>query len=96
MAICDEHGSVAARDMATPHISGLGAADWLSLAAAPTFAVMALLTGVFGGGVPDFLLRGYARCVAAHRHGADVFADERLSPGALAQADFPRSQFGAK
>jgi hypothetical protein len=28
----------------------LGAADWLGLAAAPTFAVMALLTGVMGGG----------------------------------------------
>jgi hypothetical protein len=28
----------------------LGAANWLSLAAAPTFALMALLTGVFGGG----------------------------------------------
>jgi hypothetical protein len=26
-----------------------GAADWLSLAAAPTFAIMALLTGVLGG-----------------------------------------------
>jgi hypothetical protein len=26
------------------------AADWLSLAAAPSFAVMALLTAVFGGG----------------------------------------------
>jgi hypothetical protein len=30
------------------------AADWLGLAAAPTFAVMALLTGVFGG-TPDLL-----------------------------------------
>jgi len=29
---------------------GLGAADWLCLAAAPTFAIMALLTGVLGGG----------------------------------------------
>ena len=29
----------------------LGAAGWLSLAAAPTLAVMALLTAVFGGGV---------------------------------------------
>ena len=29
--------------------AALGAADWLSLAAAPTFAIMALLTGVFGG-----------------------------------------------
>jgi hypothetical protein len=28
----------------------LGASDWLSLAAAPTFAIMALLTGVVGGG----------------------------------------------
>jgi len=28
----------------------LGTADWLSLAAAPTFAVMALLTAILGGG----------------------------------------------
>jgi hypothetical protein len=28
----------------------LGAADWLCLAAAPTFAIMALLTGGLGGG----------------------------------------------
>jgi hypothetical protein len=32
----------------------VGAAEWLSLAAAPTFAIMALLTGVFGG-QPDAL-----------------------------------------
>jgi hypothetical protein len=38
----------------------LGAADWLCLAAAPTFAIMALLTGVFGGGPQDML------CSAAH------------------------------
>ncbi|OWK25449.1 hypothetical protein AJ87_10135 [Rhizobium yanglingense] len=31
------------------NLAALGAADWLSLAAAPTFAVMALLTTVFGG-----------------------------------------------
>jgi hypothetical protein len=37
-----------------------GAADWISLAAAPTFAIMALLTGVFGGGPMDML------CSAAH------------------------------
>jgi hypothetical protein len=37
-----------------------GAGHWLSLAAAPTFAIMALLTGGFGGGVPDML------CSAAH------------------------------
>jgi hypothetical protein len=34
--------------------AALGAAAWLSLAAAPTFAIMALLTGVFGG-TPDAL-----------------------------------------
>ena len=32
-----------------------GAARWLSLAAAPTFAIMALLTAVLGGGAPDML-----------------------------------------
>ena len=30
--------------------AALGAAGWLSLAAAPTFAIMALLTSVLGGG----------------------------------------------
>jgi hypothetical protein len=37
-----------------------GAAEWLSLAAAPAFAVMALLSGFFGGGAMD------AVCSAAH------------------------------
>jgi uncharacterized membrane protein YeiH len=37
-----------------------GAADWVCLAAAPTFAIMALLTGVFGGSPQDML------CAAAH------------------------------
>jgi hypothetical protein len=31
------------------------AGDWLYLAAAPTFAMMALLTGVLGGSSPDML-----------------------------------------
>jgi hypothetical protein len=35
--------------------AGLGATDWLCLAAAPTFAIMALLTGVAGGGPQDML-----------------------------------------
>jgi hypothetical protein len=39
--------------------AALGAADWLCFAAAPAFAIMALLTGVFGGGPPDTL------CLAA-------------------------------
>ncbi|MGA7957437.1 MAG: hypothetical protein WCA26_10330 [Xanthobacteraceae bacterium] len=37
-----------------------GVSDWISLAAAPTFAIMALLTGMFGGGPMDML------CSAAH------------------------------
>ena len=35
-------------------------ADWLSLAAAPTFAAMALVTALFGAGAPDML------CSAMH------------------------------
>jgi hypothetical protein len=35
--------------------AALGAADWLCLAAAPAFAIMALLTGVLGGGSPGML-----------------------------------------
>jgi hypothetical protein len=40
--------------------TALGAADWLCLAAAPTFALMALMTGALGGGGADML------CAAAH------------------------------
>jgi hypothetical protein len=35
--------------------TALGLADWLGLAAAPTFAVMALLTSISGGGPADVL-----------------------------------------
>jgi hypothetical protein len=42
-AIRNEGGDLAAR----------GATDWLGLAAAPTFAIMALLTGAFGRGPAD-------------------------------------------
>lgn len=41
-----------------------GVADWLHLAAAPTFAVMALLTGVLDGGQPEI-------CSAA-QHGSPL------------------------
>ena len=51
-AACGRAGNVDA--------TGRGAVRWLSLAAAPTFAIMALLTGVLGGGPPDVL------CSAAH------------------------------
>ncbi|OYU86744.1 MAG: hypothetical protein CFE29_27400 [Bradyrhizobiaceae bacterium PARB1] len=40
------------------HAVMLGAADWLHLAAAPAFAVMALLTGFLDGGSPDMLCSG--------------------------------------
>ena len=40
--------------------AGRGAIRWLGLAAAPTFAIMALLTPVLGAGAPDVL------CSAAH------------------------------
>jgi hypothetical protein len=35
--------------------AALGIADWLCLAAAPTFAAMAVLTSVLDGGAPDIL-----------------------------------------
>jgi hypothetical protein len=44
-AVDGENGNAAA----------MGAADYLYLAAAPTFAIMALLTGILGGRSPDAL-----------------------------------------
>ena len=46
------------RDAMTMHMPSLStprptAAEWLSLAAAPTFALMALLTAILGGGAAD-------------------------------------------
>ena len=52
-AYCGESASGAIRQE-SGHAPALGAAGWLGLAAAPTFAIMALLTGV-GGGPPDML-----------------------------------------
>jgi hypothetical protein len=46
------------------HVSGnmivRSAADWLCLVATPTFAIMALLTGLSGSGTPDIF------CSPAH------------------------------
>jgi hypothetical protein len=44
---------------ASPMAAPIGAADWLGLAAMPSFALMALLTGVLGSGMPDLI------CMAA-------------------------------
>jgi hypothetical protein len=38
----------------TPAGAAPGAAEWMRFAAAPTFAIMALLTSPVGGGAPDF------------------------------------------
>ena len=37
------------------HVAAPGAAGWLGLAAAPTFAIMALLTGIHDGSMPAML-----------------------------------------
>jgi hypothetical protein len=42
------------------HAIAFRATEWLGLAAAPSFAIMALLTGIRDGGMPDML------CAAAH------------------------------
>ena len=47
--------------------ASLGAGDWLSLAATPTFAAMALLTAASGGS--DML------CMAEKRHRESRYAD---------------------
>lgn len=48
-------GVAVANDISTSPRAALGAADWLCLAAAPTFAIMALLTAGLGGGPLDML-----------------------------------------
>lgn len=48
-------GGSGAVDCENGNAAATGAADFLYLAAAPTFAIMALLTGVLGGGSPDGL-----------------------------------------
>jgi len=73
---CDENANAAA----------LGAADWLSLAAAPTFAIMALLTGALDGGPADMLCSA-ARASPLSGMVPDVLADERLPFGGMAEAD---------
>lgn len=47
--------SSGAHDDKVGNAAATAAADFLYLAAAPTFALMALLTAVLGGGAPDAL-----------------------------------------
>ena len=51
----DLSGHEATSQRGSGHAAALGAANFLCLAAAPAFAIMALLTGVFGGGPPGML-----------------------------------------
>jgi hypothetical protein len=44
---------MAALPRSRPIAAPTAAADWLSLAAMPSFGLMALLTGVLGSGAPD-------------------------------------------
>ena len=62
-------GICAATGLGSGDAASFRAADWLGLAATPTFALMALLTDVLGGGPMDML------CSAAH---------SALSPGSMA------------
>jgi hypothetical protein len=50
-----DRGDFGAVDCENRSAAALGAADFLYLVAAPTFAVMALLTAVLGGGPADAL-----------------------------------------
>lgn len=43
------------REVTSQALPRMGADRWLSLAAAPTFAIMALLTGIHGGAMPNML-----------------------------------------
>ena len=63
----DDAGAAAAR----------GAAEWLCLAATPTFAVMALLTGALGKGAVDML------CAAEHGSPLDGMVPMYLLMGAF-------------
>jgi hypothetical protein len=56
MIVVDARG-ITRRD-AISVLTASAAAKWLRFAAAPTFAIMALLTGVLGGGPPDMLCAG--------------------------------------
>jgi hypothetical protein len=56
-AYSDRHGRVVIPGEGAK-MAPLGVADWLGLAAAPTFAIMALLTAVLGGRPGDMICAG--------------------------------------
>jgi hypothetical protein len=72
------------------NVTTLRAADWLSLAAAPTFAFMAAFTGIPGGGGPRGDVLGRITYLGTEWDGSNVLADERLPSCALVEAHFSR------
>ena len=55
------------------HAAAPGAADWLRLAASPTFAIMALLTSA-SGGAADMMMRSAAHGVSPLSGMAPMYA----------------------
>ena len=70
----------------------LGAADWISLAAAPTFAIMALVTGIRARGMPEVLCSATQDASPLTGMVSYVFADERFPFGAMAETDLLRGK----
>ena len=65
----------------------LHAAEWLCLAATPTFAVLAILTSMQDWGRYDCALLRRAGWIDVEWNGADVRADERLPCATLAEVN---------
>jgi hypothetical protein len=57
-----------------------------------TFAIMALLTAVLGGGAPDMLCSAVHHASPLGENGPDVLTDERLPFAALAEARLQATQ----
>src|SRR4051812_5541406 len=73
------------RDAIHQNAAPSGTSNKLALAAAPTFAFMALMTsGRTGDSTETLLDRG---CAAAKRDDHDVLADDRFSRSPVAEAD---------
>ncbi len=56
---CPVDATAGARRRGGSPLAALGPAKWLGLAATPTFAIMAVLTGIFGGGMDMICSAGH-------------------------------------
>jgi hypothetical protein len=68
--------------------AALSAADWVCFAAAPDLRNHGTACGRSWWWPAGYALLGHARCITAEWNGLDVYADEYLSFGPLAEADF--------